>query len=120
MFENDWVSVGNPTDLEAPPYGRKLSASYPNGDEIKIEFKSIADPDELALALPAMSKAKDWATDLTKDSGADSPQLTFPAVLVDVELELPDAGISISSDGTKIGMSQMVPMAFCRVHKKGT
>jgi hypothetical protein len=48
-----------------------------------------------------MSGAKEWATDLTNDNGADSLQLPFPAALVDVELELPYAGISITAAGLK-------------------
>jgi hypothetical protein len=107
MFENDWVSVGNPTDIEAPPFGRQLTASYPNGDEIRIEFRTVNDPDELAAALPKMTTARDWAVDLAKANGIDSPQLKFPAVLVDIELELPDAGISVTSSGVRTAISQM-------------
>jgi len=107
LFENDWVSTGNPDDLEAPPYGRKLRAKYPNEDEIRIEFKTVNDPDELAAAVPGIAGVRDWAADLMKDSGLDSPQLTFPAALVDIALELPDVGLSVSSAGVKTPMSQV-------------
>jgi hypothetical protein len=107
MFENDWVSVGNPTDLDAPPFGRKLCAHYPNGDEIRIEFKTVNDPDELAATLPNMTNAKEWASDLTIANGIDTPQLKFPAVLADVSIELPDAGISVTSAGVKTAMMEI-------------
>jgi len=42
MFENDWVSVGNPTDLEALPYGRKLLRAIPT--EMKPRSSSEAWP----------------------------------------------------------------------------
>jgi hypothetical protein len=107
MFENDWVSVGNPIDIEAPPFGRKLTASYPNGDEIRIDFRTVNDPDELAAVLPKMTRARDWAADLARDNGIDSPQLRFPAVLLEIELELPDVGISVTSAGVKTAISQI-------------
>lgn len=106
MFENDWVSTGSPTDFEAPPYGRKLRAKYPNGDEIRIEFRTVNDPDDLAASVPGIPGVRDWAADLTKD-GVDSPQLIFPAALVDIELELPDVGLSVSSAGIRTPMSQL-------------
>ena len=107
MFENDWVSTGIPTDLEAPPYGRKVRAKYPNGDEIRIEFKNVNDPDDLAAAVPSIPGVQDWAADLTKNGGLDSTQLVFPASLADVEVELPDAGISVSSAGVRTPTSQI-------------
>lgn len=107
MFENDWVSTGGATDLEAPPYGRRVRAKYPNGDEIRIEFKTVNDPDDLAASVPRIPGVQDWAAELTKDGGLDSPQLIFPAVLADIELELPDVGLSVSSAGVRTPMSQL-------------
>jgi hypothetical protein len=106
MFENDWVSIGNPTDLESPPFGRKLSASYPNGDRIDIEFKEIQDADRLGETLPLMTGARQWAIDLMSGDGVDVP-LKFPATLLDVALELPDVGISVTSEGLKTAMGEM-------------
>lgn len=37
----------------------------------------------------------------------DVPALSFPAVLVDIELELPDAGVSITSNGVKTALSEI-------------
>lgn len=105
MFENDWVSVGNPIDLEAPPFAKTVRARYPNGDHISVEFSVIDDADALAAALPQMAKAKQWALDLSKDNGIDQP-LAFPAVLANIELDLPDAGLSITSKGVKTSISQ--------------
>ena len=107
LFENDWVSTGNPTDLEVPPFGRKLRAIYPNGDEIRIEFKTVNDPDELAAAVPGIDGVREWSADLTKDGSADAPQLTFPAALADIAMELPDVGISVSSNGIRTPASKI-------------
>jgi hypothetical protein len=107
MFENDWVSAGGPSDLEAPPYGRKLQAKYPNGDELVIEFRTVNDPDDLAAALPKIPGVKDWATSLTKHGRLDSPRLTFPAALADIEMELPDVGLSVSSAGVRTPSAQL-------------
>jgi hypothetical protein len=49
----------------------------PNGDEIRIEFKTMNDPDELATAVPGIAGVRDWATDLMKDSGLDSRNSPF-------------------------------------------
>jgi hypothetical protein len=102
MFENDWVSTGNPIDLESPPFGRKLFANYPNGDEICVEFTVVQDPDGLKDALPHMSHASRWASELVADGN-----LTFPATLLDVELKLPEANVFITSEGIRTAMGEM-------------
>ncbi|MCX6592594.1 MAG: hypothetical protein NTZ56_13815 [Acidobacteria bacterium] len=104
MFENDWISVGTPVDLEAPPFGRKLSARYSNGDRLRLEFITVDDPDALAECLPRMDRARLWASSLMHERKAGVPALTFPAVLADIEFELPDAGISITSQGVRTPM----------------
>jgi len=43
-----------------------------------------------------MPRAKEWAGTLTRGDGNDAPGLIFPAVLADIDLELPDAGISVT------------------------
>jgi hypothetical protein len=40
MEDNYWIIRGEPTDFECPPSGRLIHAIYPNGDELRIEFKS--------------------------------------------------------------------------------
>ena len=107
MFENDWVSVGTPIDLEAPPFGRKLFATYPNGDRIKVEFATVDDVEALVAHLPRMAGTRDWANSLMSNGAPDVPALSFPAVLVDIELELPDAGVSITSNGVKTALSEI-------------
>jgi hypothetical protein len=121
MFENDWVSIGNPKDLESPPFGRKLFVSYPNGDQLNIDFKVIEDADALKNALPLMSNARQWAIDLAEGDGG----LKFPATLLDVELNLPEAQVSITNQGIKTQMGEMhenynatVPCAVNLGHEK--
>lgn len=50
---------------------------------------------------------KEWASDLTTPNGIDAPQLIFPAVLVDIDLELPDVGISVTATGVKTAMGAL-------------
>ncbi len=75
MFENDWVSVGNPKDLEVPPFGRTLNATYHNGDAISITFRSVNDPEDLAARLPHLHCVTDLAADRTDGRHGTPPLL---------------------------------------------
>lgn len=43
MVESYWLSHGEPDDLECPPNGRLVAASYPGGDLLRVEFFKLAD-----------------------------------------------------------------------------
>jgi hypothetical protein len=41
MLDNFWITEGSAEhDIQCPPSGRLVKASYPNGDRLKIEFRS--------------------------------------------------------------------------------
>lgn len=42
MIDNFWLSAGtDESDIVCPPSGRLISAKYPNGDQLKVEFASL-------------------------------------------------------------------------------
>jgi hypothetical protein len=43
LSRNDWVLLGKPSDFVSPPHGRSLRATYPNGDDLSLEFYDISD-----------------------------------------------------------------------------
>jgi hypothetical protein len=48
MVENYWISEGKLDDLECPPNGRRIVASYENGDLLRLEFFDVDEPEALA------------------------------------------------------------------------
>jgi hypothetical protein len=42
MLDNFWITEGSAEhEIQCPPSGRLLRASYPNGDRLKVEFRSF-------------------------------------------------------------------------------
>lgn len=53
MIENFWITEGTAEhDIECPPSGRLIKASYPNGDRLRVEFRSHASWDEFERRFP--------------------------------------------------------------------
>ena len=47
MIDNFWLSAGSDESaIVCPPSGRLVSASYPNGDKLRTEFREVASVDE--------------------------------------------------------------------------
>ncbi len=111
MFENDWVSTGQPKDILCPPSGKKIQASYANGDRISIEFFAINNEDLLAARLG------NWGS--SRSSLLADGDIAFPLVLVSIEIEVPEAGISIVRGSTSTPMMHVSDMtcssALCAV-----
>lgn len=64
MIDNFWLSTGtDESEIVCPPSGRLISAKYPNGDQLKVEFRELAAVEELdrryaPAGLPAEVKAR--------------------------------------------------------------
>ena len=57
--DNFWFSLGNPSDLECPPSGKVLSASYPNGDSLRVDFFELRSEGDLITRYPD-SNPQQW------------------------------------------------------------
>lgn len=49
---NDWVMSTDMLDVECPPSGRLLRVTYPNGDTLRLEFRSVESSQELVKRFP--------------------------------------------------------------------
>jgi len=54
MQESYWLSAGQPDDLECPPSGRLVAASYPGGDLLRVEFFELPDADTMRTRYPTV------------------------------------------------------------------
>ena len=53
MLDNFWMTEGtDEREVRCPPSGRLVSASYPNGDRLKVEFRELAAIEELDKRYP--------------------------------------------------------------------
>jgi hypothetical protein len=52
LHESFWLSQGQPDDLECPPSGRLVAASYPGGDSLRVEFFELIDAQALPKRYP--------------------------------------------------------------------
>jgi hypothetical protein len=49
---NNWISIGNPEDIECPPSGKILKVKYKNGEMIQIKFIEIKSKEEYIKRYP--------------------------------------------------------------------
>jgi hypothetical protein len=101
ICDNFWMTEGSDERrVVCPPSGKLVSASYPNGDRLKVEFREITTPrgfdHQFAAKLPA--------------GASHSPQieragLAFPLAVVEVSLKIAGTGIELSPSRTKLGTS---------------
>lgn len=52
MEESYWLNQGEPDDLECPPSGRLMAASYPGGDLLRVEFFELPDAKAIRKRYP--------------------------------------------------------------------
>ncbi len=52
MIDNFWITEGNEAEIRCPPNGRLVEAKYPNGDQLKVEFREVASVDEFDRRFP--------------------------------------------------------------------
>ena len=43
VSDNDWITLGRPSDLECPPSGKRLKVQYDDGDRLMIEFLELTE-----------------------------------------------------------------------------
>ena len=101
MIDNFWLSTGtDESEIVCPPSGRLVSAKYPNGDQLKVEFCELASVEELdrhyaPAGLPAEVKKRFEGLGMplpdTRESHAESVDrfgIEFPLAAVEITMEI--------------------------------
>jgi hypothetical protein len=123
MEDNFWITEGSDErDIVCPPSGKLVSASYPNGDRLKVEFREIAsledferryeakmpgeptmDAETVALLESVgMPLPESYRPDAAEEDG---PQ--FPLAAVEISLKIAGTDIDLGGRGTKVGGSSL-------------
>ena len=56
LRNNDWLVLGDPTDFESPPSGKRIQAKYASGDSLKVAFSEITCLEDAMVAHPMASR----------------------------------------------------------------
>lgn len=121
MVENYWITAGSDeVEIVCPPSGKLLHAKYPNGDEVKVQFRELLSLDDLDRIYPAPGLPKDVLKQF-EDAGIEPPDMrrshgeaveragiTFPIAAVEITMEVAGAGLSFSPRGTAVGTNQII------------
>jgi hypothetical protein len=54
LRDNDWIVRGDPTDVESPPMGRRLTIRYADGDRLVVKFREWKNEAELIRWHPSV------------------------------------------------------------------
>jgi hypothetical protein len=115
MLDNFWITEGSAeVEIVCPPSGRLVSARYPNGDQLKVEFfelDSVADldsryplSDQLAQ-LPVT--ARERLGDLTETSphakAVDYNGVEFPLAVVEITMDVAGTDLRFGPTTTSVG-----------------
>lgn len=87
--ENFWLSRGAPEDIECPPHGRALAATYSNGDRIRVEFIADLDTSALVERYPG-ARVASW-------------ELPSPLTVVEIEMLVAGTQIEFGPRSTQVG-----------------
>lgn len=99
LTDNDWIIRGNPTDVESPPNGSKLTVKYGDGDRLVVRIREWDSEDALARWHPTVRGAV--------------PQDRYPLVTVSIYLRLNGFGIDLTQDKSTFGGKNGTTMTNC-------
>ncbi|MCC6791839.1 MAG: HNH endonuclease [Thermomicrobiales bacterium] len=113
MEDSWWITAGDEADVECPPSGRLVSASYPNGDRLKVEFFEFDEPVAFDKRYPVDQRPPDWIQP-QPPPGFELPEPEpnsrrmlglggqFPITTVEVEMKLAGAPFDLGRRGSTI------------------
>jgi hypothetical protein len=90
LDENDWIMLGDPSDFESPPSGRRFVAKYANGDDLCVEFFELSDAEHASDRYPD-SKPDMWN------------RVEFPITAVEIQNLIGATGFGFGPSWTKLG-----------------
>ena len=115
MLDNFWLTEGSDErEIVCPPSGRLVSAKYPNGDRLKVEFREVASVEEFDRRYPP-PKLPAHLTRRFDARGMPVPDLPrshaeslatygveFPIATVEITMEIAGTGIRLGPRQTEI------------------
>ena len=118
MRDNFWITEGeNVRVINCPPSGRVLSATYQNGDLIRVEFRQIDSIQELdrryPVKIPKRVKDRLSASGVSVDArshadSANSAGVTFPIAVCEIAMRFTGANIRFDANKTTIGTNLFI------------
>jgi hypothetical protein len=121
MLDNFWMTEGSSEhDIIRPPSGSLVSAKYPNGDQLQIEFREIVSLAEFDRRFPPSQLPADVKERLEKaglpdyrmpQSHAENIQrcgITFPLATVEITMEVAGTDLSFRPKETSIATNTIV------------
>lgn len=110
--ENFWLTEGTEeADIECPPSGKTLRASYGNGDQLRIQFREITTEEEFDRRYPPpkIPRAAESPWERTEyqlppnSEGLGQAGGAVPVTSVEVELRAPGTELDFGPRVTKAG-----------------
>jgi hypothetical protein len=87
MLENVWITEGSAErTIVCPPSGRQVHASYPNSDELRIEFRELASVDDLDRHYPKSTRPGEAPRSHAETT--DHAGITFPIAAVEITMNV--------------------------------
>jgi hypothetical protein len=121
MLDNFWMTEGaSEGEIICPPSGSLVSAKYPNGDQLNVEFKELATLDDLDQRLPRgeMPAAVRKRLEAAGIAGLDQPQshaetvkqfeIIFPITTVEITMKVGGTDLSFGPKHTSIATNTIV------------
>lgn len=118
MRDNFWITEGvNIRVINCPPSGRVLSATYQNGDLLRVEFRQIDSIQELdrryPVKVPKRVKERLSADGISVDErshadSADSAGVTFPIAVCEIAMRLTGATLRFDANKTTVGTNVFI------------
>jgi hypothetical protein len=115
MLDNFWMTEGSSErEIVCPPSGSMVSAKYPNGDQLKVEFRELANLEALDRRYPPGQLPADVKKRLEEagmpqyelsQSHAETVErfeIAFPIATVDITMEVAESDLSFGPKQTSI------------------
>jgi hypothetical protein len=112
MIDNFWITEGaDEGEILCPPSGRLVSAKYPNGDRLSVEFREIPSAEafdrRFETKLPADVEARleeigAALPDLSHRDAIKSAGINFPLAVVEITMKIAGTEIDLGPSGTTI------------------
>ncbi len=121
MIDNVWITEGaHEHEIVCPPSGRLVSAKYPNGDRLKIEFRELMSLEDLDRRYPPPGLPADVRARL-EGSGMSLPEMPtshaetvrnfgveFPITSVEITMDVAGSDLRLGPTQTSIGTNRII------------
>jgi hypothetical protein len=114
MIDNFWVTEGSDErEIVCPPSGRLVSAKYPNGDRLKVEFREAKSAEDFETQFPPAELPADLKarfersgiplSDPSHLGSIKASGIRFPVATVEITLKIAGTDIDFGPNRTAVG-----------------